>query len=244
MTPPDPSPLLEARRPLFIHAHPDDETITTGGTLATLVARGAEVTVLTLTRGERGEVVAGPLHHLEGTEQLGAYREGELAAAMRALGISDQRFLGFPGRVFRDSGMRWGPDGYAVADPSASADSLCLAPFDEVLDAARLVVAEVRPDALVSYDERGGYGHPDHVRAHEVAVRLAEEWAVPLYLIVPADAVRADVGAVDVDPVAWSRKVAALRCHATQVTVDGDDLVHSGGQRQAIDRVEWFRRVL
>ena len=113
-------------RVLFVHAHPDDETITTGATIATLVENGAAVTVLTLTRGERGEVIPVDLASLEGDlEALAAVREAELAQALSHLGVRDHRFLGNPdarwaGRTARryvDSGMRWGARG---AQASAS----------------------------------------------------------------------------------------------------------------------------
>ncbi len=241
-------PLTDAQRVLFIHAHPDDETISTGGTIALMVERGVHVTVLTSNRGEGGEVVPGPLSALQGTEQLGPYRVGEIARAMAALGVTDQRFLGaasarIDGKVFReyrDSGMQWGLDGFAVPDPAAPAKSFCRATFDEVLADARSVALDVNPDAIVSYDENGGYGHPDHVRCHEIAVELSRDLSVPFYMVVPAGSPAEVDIEVDIGP-AFDRKVAALRAHQTQLTVHGTDLVHSGGQRQAIDRVERFR---
>ncbi|WGD37331.1 PIG-L family deacetylase [Lysinibacter sp. HNR] len=241
--------ILDAQRVLFIHAHPDDETIATGGTIALLVARGANVTVLTSNRGEGGEVVAGNLSSLEGTEELGPYRAGEVLNAMAALGVTDQRFLGSAEarasgkspREYRDSGMQWGSDGFAIADPNSPADAFCKVPFEEVLDDARLVARETYPDAIVSYDERGGYGHPDHIRCHRIAAVLASELDVPFYMVIPATSSERVDYEVDVEPV-FEQKVAALRAHQTQLTVEGDSLVHSGGQRQVIDRVERFRQ--
>ena len=107
---------LRAERVLFVHAHPDDETIATGGTIAALVDAGAEVTIVTCTRGELGEVMPDDLARLRGDEAaLAAHREGEIAEAMRDLGVRDHRFLGdpearthgLPARVYRDSGMVW-----------------------------------------------------------------------------------------------------------------------------------------
>ena len=90
----------------FIHAHPDDETLATGALIAWLVASGHEVSLLTATRGERGEVVPGPLSHLAGTPALETHREGELAGALRVLGVARHAFLGDPpagpGRRYRD----------------------------------------------------------------------------------------------------------------------------------------------
>src|SRR4051812_32329976 len=91
------------RRILFVHAHPDDESIETGATMARHAAEGAHVCLVTCTRGEEGEVIPENLRHLTG-DRLGEYRAGELARACAALGVTDRRFLGGEGR-WRDSGM-------------------------------------------------------------------------------------------------------------------------------------------
>src|ERR671917_62758 len=98
---------LPDRRLLLVHAHPDDESINDGATMARYAADGAAVTLVTCTRGEQGEVIPAELAHLapasgEGGEALGRWREGELAAAMAALGVTDHRFLGAPGRRWVD----------------------------------------------------------------------------------------------------------------------------------------------
>lgn len=168
-------------RVLFVHAHPDDETITTGGTLATLVDAGAEVVLLTATRGEGGEVIGEDLAHLFGDRPaLAAHRETELAAAMRVLGVTDHRFLGDgpaggagdgrPSRRFEDSGMVWGEDGHAHAPDDMSADALCAATVTEVAAYIRAVMDEVRPHLVITYASGGGYGHPDHRRVHEATL--------------------------------------------------------------------------
>lgn len=168
---------------LAVHAHPDDETLSTGALLATWAAAGRPVTVVTCTRGEQGEVIGSALAPLEGDGPgLAAHREGELAAALEALGVGDHVFLdqAGPGPADRyvDSGMAW----VGVAQASAG-DVLPDGAFVGVgLDAAagRLatVIRDRRPDVVVGYEPGGGYGHPDHVRAHEVmhrAVALAAE---------------------------------------------------------------------
>jgi LmbE family N-acetylglucosaminyl deacetylase len=239
--------LLDALGPrvLLAHAHPDDETISTGGTIAALLARGADVLVVTGTRGERGEVVPGPLHALEGTPGLAPHRERELAAALAALGGPRHAWLGSDrDRRYVDSGMAWGPDGFAVAAGDAPADALSLAPLDEVVADLTGLASSFRPSSIVSYDVRGGYGHPDHVRMREAAGVVAERLEVPLVEIVEPrvdDALGED--ALDLRAVdAVAAKRAAMAAHASQLTLDGDDFVLSGGQRHPVGVVERYRR--
>ena len=234
-------------RYLFVHAHPDDESITTGGTIATLVASGAAVTVLTCTRGELGEVVPADLRSLLASpEALGAHRETELAAAMNALGVRDHRFLGaadarweqLPPRRYLDSGMRWGEHG-AVALDSLGDESLAAAELGGVAADIAAVIADVDATVVVSYDANGGYGHPDHVRAHDAAVRAAGVMGVAFFEIVTGGD---GPVAVDVTAVA-SRKRAALAAHRSQLTISGDSFALSNGESQPITSVETFRRV-
>ena len=160
--------MTPTRRALFVHAHPDDETINNGVTMARYAAEGAQVTLLTCTLGEEGEVLVPELELLAAAEadQLGGYRIGELRAAMDALGVTDIRFLGGPGR-YRDSGMMGTP---ANEHPRAFWN----ADLDEAVAHAVAVVRDVRPQVVVTYDENGGYGHPDHIQAHRVAMAAVE----------------------------------------------------------------------
>jgi len=233
-------------RYLFVHAHPDDESITTGGTIATLVASGAAVTVLTCTRGELGEVIPADLQYLLASpDALGAHREIELSAAMNALGVRDHRFLGTPGarweelppRRYLDSGMRWGENG-AVALESIGDESLAAAPLGEVAADIAAVIADVGATVVVSYDGNGGYGHPDHVRAHDAARRASEVMDVDFFEIVTEGS---GPVSVDVSPVA-ARKRAALAAHRSQLTISGDSFALSNGESQPIGTVESFRR--
>ena len=243
---------------MFVHAHPDDETLTTGATIAHYVARGAQVQVVTCTLGEEGEVIGDRYAQLaaDAADQLGGYRISELTSALSELGVDGPRFLGGAGR-WRDSGMagtpaRHGRQRFVDADPA------------EAVAALVAVIRDLRPHVVVTYDPNGGYGHPDHIRAHEVttaAVAAAagtehpgEPWQVPKFywtvmartavelgmreladLDLPAEWIRvsaddfvAVVGAIDdadVDAVVEASesrdaKVAALRAHATQVTVE------------------------
>ena len=234
-------------RYLFVHAHPDDESITTGGTIAALVASGASVTVLTCTRGELGEVIPADLQRLlAAPELLGAHRETELAAAMNALGVRDHRYLGAANarwddlepRRYLDSGMRWGANGAEALD-SVGGDSLAAAPLSAVAADIAAVIADVDATIVISYDERGGYGHPDHVRAHDAAQRAADVMRVAFFEIVTAGD-----GPVSVDTSAMAgRKRAALAAHRSQLTISGDSFALSNGESQPITTVETFRRV-
>ncbi|MER8154158.1 N-acetyl-1-D-myo-inositol-2-amino-2-deoxy-alpha-D-glucopyranoside deacetylase [Streptomyces sp. NPDC094472] len=159
---------LPARRLLLVHAHPDDESINNGATMAKYAAEGARVTLVTCTLGEEGEVIPPALAHLaaDRDDALGPHRIGELAAAMDALGVEDYRFLGGPGR-YRDSGMMGAPQ-------NDRPDCFWQADLDEAAGHLVAVVREIRPQVLVAYDTHGGYGHPDHIQAHRVAMRAVE----------------------------------------------------------------------
>lgn len=172
-------------RLLLVHAHPDDETITTGGTIAKYLAAGAEVTVVTCTLGEEGEVIGarwGGLAADGGADQLGGYRIGELSCALRALSPDpseplEPSFLGGAGR-WRDSGMAGAPSNdHPRAFIGAGVD----------VPAAVLaeVIAERRPQVVIGYDPVGSYGHPDHIQVHaicaaaiEIAAHAEDPWIV------------------------------------------------------------------
>jgi N-acetyl-1-D-myo-inositol-2-amino-2-deoxy-alpha-D-glucopyranoside deacetylase len=244
-----------ARRLLLVHAHPDDESIGTGATIARYAAEGAQVTLVTCTRGELGEVIPPGLAHLAADgDRLGEHRITELAAACAALGIRDQRFLGGPGR-WRDSGMM----GLAAND---SPD--CFWQADLATAAAELaqVILEVRPQVLVTYDRRGFYGHPDHIQAHRVssaAIPLAvdpaqaQPWQVAKFYAtamprsvavargLPPVWVPDDQVTTEIDGTAYlAAKTAALRAHATQVAVDGDRFALADGRWQPVLGKEFY----
>ena len=164
-----------SRSILFVHAHPDDECIPTGVTIAKYAAEGARVTVVTCTRGEVGEIVDPELAHLaeQGEDALGEHRVTEMAEAAKVLGVSDHRFLGGAGR-WRDSGMIGTPE---------NEDPRCFwrADLDEAVAGLVSVVREVRPQVVVTYDENGDYGHPDHIQAHRVTVAAVDYAADPAY---------------------------------------------------------------
>ncbi|MFF2726792.1 N-acetyl-1-D-myo-inositol-2-amino-2-deoxy-alpha-D-glucopyranoside deacetylase [Streptomyces sp. NPDC058008] len=166
---------LPARRLLLVHAHPDDESINNGATMARYAAEGAHVALVTCTLGEEGEVIPPDLAHLAADRDggLGDHRVGELAAAMRELGVTDHRFLGGPGR-FRDSGM-------TGTEQNHRPGAFWAADLDEAAGHLVGVIRSLRPQVLVTYDPDGGYGHPDHIQAHRVAMRAAELAADPGY---------------------------------------------------------------
>ncbi|MEU9128971.1 N-acetyl-1-D-myo-inositol-2-amino-2-deoxy-alpha-D-glucopyranoside deacetylase [Kitasatospora sp. NPDC048540] len=274
MTAADDQPL---RRLLLVHAHPDDESIVSGATMARYAAEGARVTLVTCTLGEGGEVIGPELAHLtaDRDDSLGEYRIGELAAAMAELGVTDFRFLGGPGR-YRDSGMM----GVAENDVPGC---FWRAEVDEAAGRLAAVVREVRPQVLVTYDENGGYGHPDHIQAHRVALRAHELAADPefrpglgpawriakvYYCRMPRSVIEqglretaakapfpgvaepADVpGVVDdavvttvLDGTAYAgAKAAAMRAHATQITVDGPFFALSNGLGQPLIATEYYQ---
>ncbi|MDS0137394.1 MULTISPECIES: N-acetyl-1-D-myo-inositol-2-amino-2-deoxy-alpha-D-glucopyranoside deacetylase [unclassified Amycolatopsis] len=238
-----------SRRLLFVHAHPDDESITTGASIARYAAGGAEVTVVTCTLGEEGEIMAG-LPELAGlgawaADQLGGYRVAELKAACATLGVSRHRYLGGLGR-WRDSGMAGTP---SASHPRAFTGGS----IDEQAAQLAELIDEVRPQVVVTYDAFGGYGHPDHIRAHEItmaAAPRAESVERVFHTVASRDAVRAGLAALrehdtvftvpddDELPVTPDEeittvldvaahlpaKLAALRAHATQLTVVDDGL--------------------
>jgi N-acetyl-1-D-myo-inositol-2-amino-2-deoxy-alpha-D-glucopyranoside deacetylase len=192
---------------LFVHAHPDDESITNGATMARYVAEGAQVTLITCTRGEQGEVIPASLTGLttgvHGT--LGPHRERELAAAMKALGVTDHRYLGDPsGTRFVDSGMALDHEGVVIPSPDPPKGAFAVADAEAEAKVLAEVLRSVRPQVVVTYEPGGGYGHPDHVRAHVITMRAVElatvagprgepAWRVPkvYWIVIPQSLVRA-----------------------------------------------------
>jgi N-acetyl-1-D-myo-inositol-2-amino-2-deoxy-alpha-D-glucopyranoside deacetylase len=281
---------LSERRIVLVHAHPDDETINDGALMARYAAEGVHVTLVTCTLGEMGEVLVPELQHLAYDRDggLGQHRIHELAAAMSELGVTDARFLGGPGR-FHDSGMAWNESGGATVGEHLPDGAFWLADLLEAADLLVEVLREVRPQVLVTYDQYGGYGHPDHVQAHRVATYAVALAAAPSY--------RPDLGAAwDVAKVYWTamseskfresirllreagdsvtfegldpdgplppfavpdemltaavdssayveRKLAAMRAHATQITVDGPFFALSNDVGNEAWGVEFYRLV-
>jgi len=143
---------------MAVHAHPDDEVFGTGGVLARAAAEGMRTVLVTATRGDVGEIHDPDLDPEEARERLATIREGELRRACAILGIDELHILGY-----RDSGMVGTPDN---ADPR----NFHNADPDEVAGRIVELMRRERPDVVVTYDARGGYGHPDHIAAHQATV--------------------------------------------------------------------------
>ena len=235
-------------RILLVHAHPDDETINNGATMALYAALGAQVTLITCTRGEEGEVLTPELTHLASseTDSLGEHREIELANAMKALGVTDFRFLAEGEGKYRDSGMMG-------TEPNNRADVFWQADLEEASDYLVKVIDEVKPHILITYDEIGGYGHPDHIQAHRVAMRASEKskWQIqkiywntmPKSVLAESMAKMKELGSDffgtdNVDDLPFAKedsfvttlidgnshveaKMAAMKAHHTQISLDG-----------------------
>lgn len=154
---------------LLVHAHPDDEAMTTGGLIAAAVAAGTRVDLVTCTDGAEGEIHDPTLDHDEARPRLAEIRRAELDCSLAALGDGAVRLhmLGY-----RDSGMM-GTD--ANGHPAA----FWQADLDEAIGKLVRIVREARPAVMVGYDSNGGYGHPDHINAHRIAVGAYEAAADP-----------------------------------------------------------------
>jgi N-acetyl-1-D-myo-inositol-2-amino-2-deoxy-alpha-D-glucopyranoside deacetylase len=144
---------------MTVHAHPDDESIGTGGTMARAVAEGHRVVVVTCTRGELGEIVVPELDTPDNHRRLAEIRAAELEAAMAELGVTEWDNLGY-----RDSDMMGRPGNL---DPR----SFWRADLDDAAGRLAWLIRRYRPDVVTTYNSYGGYGHPDHIRVHDVTVR-------------------------------------------------------------------------
>ncbi|KAA1418991.1 N-acetyl-1-D-myo-inositol-2-amino-2-deoxy-alpha-D-glucopyranoside deacetylase [Nocardioides humilatus] len=212
-----------AHRLLLVHAHPDDESIGQGATMAKYVAEGRGVTLVTCTAGEMGEILVPELEHLAADKEdgLGEHRRGELDAAMRELGVTDHRFLGGFG-TYRDSGMKWHDDGHAIAADEIHDNAFWHADLTQAADHLIAVIREVRPQVMVTYDEFGGYGHPDHIQAHRVAMYAAQLAAAPSY--------RRDLGeAWDIAKIYWgAMSESRIREGLRRLRDEGDTTTFEG----------------
>ena len=240
------------KRLLLVHAHPDDESIGQGATMARYVDEGVGVTLVTCTGGEMGEILVPELEHMaaDKDDTLADQRKIELDDAMKALGVTDHRYLGGFKR-FRDSGMQWHADGHAVPADDTRENAFWNADLTEAATLLVEIIREVRPQVLVTYDEFGGYGHPDHIQAHRVATYAASLAAVPSF--------RPDLGeAHDIAKIYWGAMSADrvrqglrdLRAAGDTTTFEGMDpdgplpkfMVEESALTAAVDADAWAER--
>ncbi len=211
------------RRLLLVHAHPDDESIQNGATMARYVDEGCGVTLITCTAGEMGEILVPEWEHLaaDKDDQLGEHRKDELAEAMKIIGVTDHRFLGGFG-AYRDSGMKWHEDGHAIPADDIHENAFWHVDLTEAANEVAKVIRETKPQVLVTYDEFGNYGHPDHIQAHRVAMYGAQLAAVPSY--------RLDLGEPwDVPKIYWcAMSESRLRDSLRSIRATGDTTTFEG----------------
>ncbi len=209
---------------LFVHAHPDDESITNGSTIARYVALGADVRVVTCTLGEEGEVIGEryALLAVNHADQLGGYRISELTKALNALGVAEPDFLGGPGR-WRDSGM----SGQSRGSHTAFVDA-----GDAAVESLVDIIDSLRPHVVVTYDPKGGYGHPDHVQAHRVtaAALVAARWKVPKFYwtVLASGALQTALDGLSQFPSEWIRQPDLGRSEYTYADGDIDAVIDAG----------------
>lgn len=243
--------MISEKRLLLVHAHPDDETINNGATMAKYAAEGVLVTLVTCTRGEEGEVLIPELADLASnkSDKLGAHREIELRDAMAELGVADLRFLGAPDKAWRDSGMMG-------TEQNDGAQVFWRADLNDAANELVKVILEIKPQVMITYDDFGGYGHPDHIKAHQVAMHAAElakaaGWEISkiYWNTMPRSVIQSGIdkmkevgsdffGAESADDLPFAKadelvtslvsapdfidqKMRAMKAHATQISVDG-----------------------
>ena len=216
---------FKAKRILLVHAHPDDESLQTGHVIADAIEREAEVFLLTLTRGERGRAKLEELKSLEANPSaMGTFRAGELKNAMAALGVTKFKFAGT--RAYLDSGMRIGNLGVPTTPLKLDEMSLAAVSTPVVADDIYLVMVEFKPDAVITYNAKGGYGHPDHKKAHDATAmamrryRKVVKGKKPTFWVISEPWERATVS-IGGEKTAEKKK-AALQAHASQVTLKRD----------------------
>lgn len=229
---------LSGYRVVAVHAHPDDEAITTGGALSSLAARGADVTVITCTLGEQGEVIGDTFQQLVNgdADQLGGFRIHELLSSLDILGVQGH-FLGGAG-CWRDSGM--------VGDPANEHPRAFIHSGERAVVQLVELFEELRPHLVITYGPDGGYGHPDHIRAHEITHAAASQVPVPriLWSVTGRADLEAGLEAITAVPEGWraaepgelacldhvdrhlvlddrsyAAKVDSMRVHATQLWI-------------------------
>jgi N-acetyl-1-D-myo-inositol-2-amino-2-deoxy-alpha-D-glucopyranoside deacetylase len=233
------------KRLLVVHAHPDDESLFTGHVIASAVASKAEVMVLTLTRGERGRMKLEELKSLQGNlPSMGAFRTNELKNALAALGVKEHAFAGT--RAYLDSGFRLTATGRPAKVKNLDEMSLSAVNVAVVADDIYSVIKEFKPDTVVTYNRKGGFGHPDHKMAHEGTAmalrRVAKEngrKAPQFWTIVePGQRFDVEIGNAKTALV----KKEALSAHASQVSVNAETFSISPDKEIRYEEPERLRK--
>lgn len=233
------------QRLLIVHAHPDDESLFTGHLIAERLAAKAEVFVFTLTRGERGKVKLEELKSLEGNlTAMGAFRTGELREALAAFGGVKHAFAGT--RAYIDSGMRLNPLGRPAKPRKLDEMALSAASTSVIADDILKLIQEFKPDAVLTYNRKGGFGHPDHKMAHEATAMAIRMYAkkrkgrAPAFWVIAEPGERFDVQIGDAKTAAI--KKAALEAHSSQVSIGAETYSLVAGKEFRYDRAERLRQ--
>ncbi len=230
---------------LLVHAHPDDESLFTGHVIADRAGAGADVMVFTLTRGERGRVKLEDLKPLEGKlSAMGEFRSNELRNALAQLGNVRHKFAGT--RAYLDSGMRLNAFGKPIRTRRTDEMSLSSVSTAVIADDIYQVLREFKPDAVITYNRKGGFGHPDHKKAHEATAMALRRFArdskfrSPQFWVIaePGERFDVEVGGAKTAP----KKKAALEQHASQVSIGPETYSLVKGRDFRYDTPDRLRR--
>ena len=233
-----------AKRILLVHAHPDDESLQSAHIMADAINRGAEVFLLTLTRGERGKAKLEELKSLEANRAaMGAFRSNELKNALATLGVTNFKFAGT--RSYLDSGMRISNFGQPTTPPNLDLLSLSAVSTAVISDDIYQVMKEFKPDAIITYNAQGGYGHPDHKKAHDSTAMALRRYRKkvkgkkPIFYVIaePGERSTFAIGGTNTAEL----KKAALQAHASQVTIHRDTYSVADGIEFRFDGPERIR---
>ena len=238
-------PRFTPKRLLIVHAHPDDESLFTAHVIADRIAAKSEVKVFTLTRGERGKVKLDELKGLEGNlSAMGSFRASELREALKVFGNVQHAFAGT--RAYLDSGMRINPWGKPAKPRDLDEMALSAAATNVIADDIYAQIIDFKPDAVLTYNRRGGFGHPDHKMAHDataMAVRRVSKKLksrAPQFWVIaePREPFDAEFGNAKTALI----KKAALEAHASQVAVNAETYSVVPGKEIRYDRPERIRK--
>lgn len=233
------------KRLLIVHAHPDDESLFTAHIIADRIAAKSAVKIFTLTRGERGKVKLDELKGLEGNlSAMGSFRAAELVEALKVFGKVEHAFAGT--RAYLDSGMRITPLGKPAKPRNLDEMALSAAATNVIADDVYAEILEFKPDAVLTYNRKGGFGHPDHKMAHDATAmavrriskklksRAPEFWVIAE----PREIFDAEFGSAKTAPI----KKAALEAHASQVAINAETYSVVPGKETRYDRPERVRK--